>query len=111
MSMKARIFSTALNKIERRIYGTVTIVVIGTFLATMWPIYPLFSRIRPFVLGMPASLFYLLVLVFLVFFSLLALYRWEDKGGKFEKNEKDTAAEMIKETARRPSVHLKASDG
>ncbi|SVA00860.1 uncharacterized protein METZ01_LOCUS53714, partial [marine metagenome] len=33
MSMKARIFSTALNKIERRVYGTVTIVVIGTFLA------------------------------------------------------------------------------
>jgi len=84
MSMKARIFSTALNKMERRVYSTVTIIVIGTFLATMWPIYPLFSRIRPFVLGMPTSLFYLLVLVFLVFFSLLALYRWEDKRGKFE---------------------------
>ena len=84
MSMKARIFSTALNKVERRVYGTVTIIVIGTFLGTMWPIYPLFSRIRPFVLGMPASLFYLLILVFLVFFSLLALYRWEDKRGKFE---------------------------
>ena len=84
MSMKARIFSTARNKMERRVYSTVTIIVIGTFLATMWPIYPLFSRIRPFVLGMPASLFYLLVLVFHVFFSLLALYRWEDKRGKFE---------------------------
>ena len=84
MSMKARIFSTALNKMERRVYSTVTIIVIGTFLATMWPIYPLFIRIRPFVLGMPTSLFYLLVLVFLVFFSLLALYRWEDKRGKFE---------------------------
>ena len=84
MSVKARIFSTALNKVERRVYGTVTIIVIGTFLGTMWPIYPLFSRIRPFVLVIPASLFYLLVLVFLVFFSLLALYRWEDKRGKFE---------------------------
>ena len=84
MSVKARIFSTALNKVERRVYGTVTIIVIGTFLGTMWPIYPLCRRITPFVLGIPASLFYLLVLVFLVFFSLLALYRWEDKRGKFE---------------------------
>ena len=84
MSMKARIFPTALNKVERRVYGTVTIIVIGTFLATMWPIYPLFSRIRPFVLGIPASLVYLLVLVFLVFFSLLARFRWAAQRGKFE---------------------------
>jgi hypothetical protein len=50
----------------------------------MWPIYPLFNRIRPFVLGMPASLFYLLVLVFISFFSLFALYKWEDRRGKLE---------------------------
>ena len=82
--MKARIFSSALSKVERRIYGAATVVFIGVFLATMWPIYPLFNRIRPFVLGMPASLFYLLVLVFVGFFSLLALYRWEDGRGKLE---------------------------
>ncbi len=82
--MKARIFSSTLSKVERRIYGAATVVFIGVFLATMWPIYPLFNRIRPFVLGMPASLFYLLVLVFVGFFSLLALYRWEDGRGKLE---------------------------
>ena len=84
MGIKARVFSSSLSKAERRIYGAVTVIFIGVFLATMWPIYPLFNRIRPFVLGMPASLFYLLVLVFVGFFSLLALYRWEDRRGKFE---------------------------
>ncbi len=82
--MKARIFPSTLSKVERRVYGAATVVFIGVFLATMWPIYPLFNRIRPFVLGMPASLFYLLVLVFVGFFSLLALYRWEDGRGKLE---------------------------
>ena len=81
---KPRFFSTALSTRERRVYGAVTLVFIGAFLATMWPIYLLFDRIRPFVFGIPLSLFYLVVLVFVCFFSLLALYRWEDKRGKLE---------------------------
>jgi len=81
---RPRFFSTALSAKERRVYGAVTLVFIGTFLATMWPVYLLFDRIRPFVLGIPFSLFYLVVLVFVCFFSLLALYRWEDKRGKLE---------------------------
>ncbi len=84
MSIKARVFSSTLSKTERRIYGAATVVFFAIFLATMWPIYPLFNRIRPFVLGMPASLFYLIVLVFVGFFSLLALYRWEDGRGKLD---------------------------
>jgi hypothetical protein len=79
-----RVFSTALSTKERRIYGFVATVFIGTFFATMWPIYPLFNRIRPFFLGVPASLVYLVILVFVCFFSLLALYRWEDRRGKLE---------------------------
>ena len=84
MGIKARVFSSTLSKTERRIYGAATVVFFAIFLATMWPIYPLFNRIRPFVLGMPASLFYLIVLVFVGFFSLLALYRWEDGRGKLD---------------------------
>ena len=84
MSIKARVFSSTLSKTERRIYGAATVVFFAIFLATMWPIYPLFNRIRPFVLGMPASLFYLIVLVFVGFFSLLALYRWEDRRGRLD---------------------------
>lgn len=84
MSIKARIFSSKLTADERRIYGAVAALYAGIFLATMWPIYPIFSRIRPLVLGIPFSLFYLLILVFVGFFSMLALYRWEDARGKFD---------------------------
>ena len=57
-----RIFSSSLSATERRIYGAVTLIFVGAFLATMWPIAPLFSRIRPFVLGIPFSLFALVFL-------------------------------------------------
>ncbi len=79
-----RIFSSELDAKERRIYGVVTLVLVGTFFALQWPIYAWFSRIRPFVLGMPFSLFYILLLLLLCFFSLLALYLWEDSRGKLE---------------------------
>jgi hypothetical protein len=83
-SRPPRIFSSSLSATERRIYGAVTLIFVGAFLATMWPIAPLFSRIRPFVLGIPFSLFALVFLVFVCFLSLLALYRWEDGRGKLE---------------------------
>jgi uncharacterized iron-regulated membrane protein len=44
----------------------------------------LFSRVRPFVFGIPLALFYLLVLLLACFFSLLALYRWEDRRGRLD---------------------------
>ena len=74
MGIKARIFSSELSGTERLVYGTVAILYAAIFFATIWPIYPLFSRIRPLVFSMPFSLFYLLILVAVGFFSLLALY-------------------------------------
>ena len=79
-----RVFSSHLTKSERRIYGAATAAFFAIFLATMWPIYPLFNRIRPFVFGVPFSLVYLVILVFVGFLSLLALYRWEDGRGKLD---------------------------
>lgn len=84
MRLKPRLFSTALSSTERRVYGAATLVFVAAFLATMWPLYPVFSRIRPFVLGVPFSLFSLIVLVALCFFSMLALYVWETRRGKLE---------------------------
>ena len=84
MDRKPRFFSSTLSRTERRVYGAVTVLFITVFLATMWPIYPLFSRIRPTFLGIPASLTYLLVLVFVSFFALLGLYLWEDGRGSLE---------------------------
>jgi hypothetical protein len=45
--------------------------------AMLWPIYPFFSRIHPMVLGMPLSLFYLILLITISFLVLLGLYLWE----------------------------------
>ena len=42
------------------------------FAATMWPIHPLFSRARPFVLGLPVSLLYVMGIAVLSFVLLLA---------------------------------------
>jgi hypothetical protein len=53
-------------------------------LAMIWPIYPLFSRIRPLVLGMPFSLFYLVLVLSVCFCALVGLYLWEDRKGELE---------------------------
>ncbi len=55
-----------------------------TFIATMWPVYSWFSRIRPMILGVPFSLAYLISLLLLVFFTMLGLYIWEDKNGEID---------------------------
>jgi hypothetical protein len=47
--------------------------------AMMWPIYPFFSRVHPMILGMPFSLFYLIILIAISFLVLLGLYLWESR--------------------------------
>ena len=58
-------------------------VVAGFFVlvlaAMMWPIHPVFARIHPMVLGMPFSLFYLIILITISFLVLLGLYIWESR--------------------------------
>ena len=49
------------------------------FLATLWPIYPLASRIRPMLLGMPFSLAFLVGLIVLTFAVLLWFFYRMDK--------------------------------
>jgi hypothetical protein len=53
--------------------GPLALLFVAIFLALIWPVYPLFSRISPFVFGLPFSLFYVLSLV-LLSFALLWLY-------------------------------------
>ena len=84
MRNRPRIFASALSATERRAYGVVTLIFVGAFLATLWPAYTLFNRIRPFVFGIPFSLFSLVCLVLVCFLSMFALYRWEDGRGKLE---------------------------
>jgi TRAP-type C4-dicarboxylate transport system permease small subunit len=82
--MRPVVFSSKLTPSERRVYKAATILFIAVFFAFMWPIYPIFNRIRPLILGMPASLFYLVFLLAVAFVAILALYRWEDRHGKLE---------------------------
>jgi TRAP-type C4-dicarboxylate transport system permease small subunit len=65
------------NERRAKVYKIIVLYFIAAFAATMWPIYPLFSRIRPMLLGIPFSLFYLVVIISLTFLVLLAVYLWE----------------------------------
>ena len=64
---------------ERRVYGAVAAFYLLLFLLLVWPIYPRFAGARPFVLGMPLSLVYVVALVVLSFLGLLGLFLWEGR--------------------------------
>ena len=51
-------------------------------LALIWPIYSLFSGIRPMILGMPLSLFYIVVVIVTVFLVMHTLYLGEGKNDR-----------------------------
>lgn len=64
---------------RRRVYGVAAAFYVGLFLFLVWPIYPRFADARPFVLGLPASLAYVVYAVLASFLGLLALFLWEDR--------------------------------
>lgn len=74
-----RFFPSELSGRERRVYGGLTLLFVLVLLALTWPVYTLFSGIRPLVLGMPFSLFYIVVVLVVSFLLLLGLYLWEDR--------------------------------
>ena len=65
-------------------HKVVIMLFIAVFLTSIWPIYPVFSRIRPVVLGLPFSLVYLIILLLFSFFVLLSLYLWESRNGRLD---------------------------
>lgn len=46
--------------------------------SVLWPVYPLFSGIRPLVLGLPLSLAWVVLALVVGFLVLLALYLTEE---------------------------------
>ncbi len=62
---------------NKQIKAAAILFFIVLFAAMMWPIHPLFSRIYPMVMGVPFSLFYLIILIAFSFLALLSLYLWE----------------------------------
>ena len=54
----------------------------AAFVAVVWPVYSWFSDIYPMVLGMPMSLFYLVIVIATVFSVMLGLFLWEDRNDR-----------------------------
>ncbi|RKD32495.1 hypothetical protein BET03_11085 [Thermohalobacter berrensis] len=46
-------------------------------LATIWPIYLIANRIKPFVLGMPFSMFWVALWIVIIFIGTLTKYNQE----------------------------------
>ena len=84
---RPRFVSTHLDSGSRRVYLAATLLFVLIFVATLWPVHAFFSRIRPFVLGLPFSLFYLAALLIATFSVLLALFLWEGRRGAQEEND------------------------
>ena len=64
------------KKRHRLLFAAVYLLVIASVL---WPIYPLFSGIRPMILGLPLSLAWVVFALLAGFVTLLLLYATEDE--------------------------------
>ncbi|MYF77633.1 MAG: hypothetical protein F4174_10000 [Acidobacteria bacterium] len=49
-------------------------VAFAVLLLSLWPLYPWIAGIRPLVLGMPFSMFWLVLMIAAVFFTFLSLF-------------------------------------
>jgi len=78
--MNGKINKEQLARIKKRIVVFFCLV----FLAMIWPIYPIFSRIDPILFGIPFSLLYLIILLLSSFLVLLGLYLLEERSGGSE---------------------------
>lgn len=89
MRKTPRFFSSDLTPRERRVYGAVAVFTGLVFLGLTWPVYALFSGIRPLILGMPLSMFYIVAVLVATFLVMLALYWWERRRGVLDGDAGD----------------------
>lgn len=78
---KPRFVSRSLEPAHRRVYLAATGWFVLAAVVMTWPGYRLFNHIRPLVLGMPFSLFFLAGISVLSFGVGLALFFWELRHG------------------------------
>ncbi len=86
-SWRLRFVSSRLDAKSRKVYLVATGFFLCIFLGTIWPLHGFFARIRPLVLGLPFSLFYLAALLIMTFAVLLSVFLWE--GGQSNR-ERDS---------------------
>ncbi len=82
-----RFVSKRLDAGSRKVYLAATLFFVLIFVATLWPVHAFFSRIRPLVLSLPFSLFYLAALLIATFSVLLAVFLWEGRRGAQEEKD------------------------
>ena len=87
MDARPRFMPSGLTRRQRRVYGAVTVFFLVVFVAMMWPVYALFSGFRPFVLGMPLSLFYVVAWLVASFLVLLGLFAWEGRAERLHDGD------------------------
>lgn len=51
---------------------------------SIWPIYPLLSRIEPRILGIPFSLVAIIAVLLILFSTLVWLFRWEVRNNRLD---------------------------
>ncbi len=73
-------FSSATPAAARRRRLVFVAVLLLAAAAVGWPLYPFFAGARPFVLGLPLSLAWVVLWLFVVFVALAWLYRGEPPG-------------------------------
>lgn len=73
-------FSPQASPRRKRRRTLFVVIVLAAALALVWPVYPPFGGIRPLVLGLPFSLVWVVLWLFVVFAALVWLYRTEDDG-------------------------------
>ena len=73
------LFGSHLTRAQRRVYGAVLLFYLLAFGVMVWPLMTLFNHVRPLVLGMPFSLFFIASVVVSSFLVQFALFRWEQR--------------------------------
>ena len=62
---------------RRRLFAFVAVVAVAG-LALIWPVYPSVASVRPYVLGLPFSLAWVVGWLGIVFVALVLLYRTDE---------------------------------
>lgn len=79
---RVRLFPEGMPRPVRRAYIGYLIYFIVLVLCTVWPIYLIGNRVEPYVLGMPFSMFWIVLVLGASLAGLFHLYRFERKREK-----------------------------
>jgi len=77
-----KFFPKKMSKERKRKFTYFLIYFIILVWAEVWPIFLIGNRVRPYVLGLPFSMFWTAAVVMAGFIGMLFLYNFDVKGGE-----------------------------